>query len=188
MKRILFFGLVVASHVFALAPKWLAFGADLTYQDPNFKCTSKASYSTCTPHLALFIEEGKVVRAALTQGSLPMPLDTTYFTDEELQGIELFTDPHGVVWLKKLPLSERLVARLYFIIGWVHCRTPKVIVTAEGGPFVYEFDTQGLGEDELLSRSQKLLFHGINKVNTPYEGSMLLVQRRRIEDTVPGVD
>ncbi len=107
-----------------------------------------------------------------------LPNFETTLLKEELNGMGLYEDKKGTVWLKKLTLNPRL-------LNWIlwHAKTrdswcvpSQPLKTIGPVPHVFEFDTEGLGEIYFKSFARKQRFQGHLSNSRIYEVTLGLMQ------------
>jgi len=101
-------------------------------------------------------------------------------TPQEVAGIRLHRDPKGRLWLKELPLTERLVKWVLYYGShtYSYCSLPQWPRTMVPTFVPYQFDTEGVDAGILISDSQKVTFAGIRDDGAPFQATMRLTQRQ----------
>ena len=127
-------------------------------------------------------------RAEVVQGKIQKALiiksKTLALSTSELEGIELYKDPHERLWFKRLSLNRRLVSWLVDAearenIGYP-CGPKTPIKTMTPEPLQFDFETEimgvPLGAGVYTSRSNEITFKGRTLDYTNYEIKLRLIQ------------
>jgi len=168
-------------------PVWSAASSSYIETEEGLRCSFGAFFSFRAEVL-----DGKIQRALLWADGkiLPpkaVPSVTFPFLSAEINGIELYQDPHNRLWLKRLVLSRRLtvwliqqnVARNNSAIG-NRCGPERPVKTLSPEPLVFNFETEimgvPLGAGVYKSQSNVVSFKGRTIDFVEYEIRWGLIQ------------
>ena len=180
MGRYLFiFGLTGSSLLLATQVVWVQFQLNHTYSDSTTNCESARMGSPF--YFAMEIENGKATRAAFNSNMRPRGEDSrTVLTHDELKEIEFFLDSQGRYWVKRLPLTSRLIRWILFVTPqWgvpQFCVLPQPLKTTSPGSVLFEFGPEDLEEFQ-FAHSRKISLSGARLDGGAFRAKMQLVQR-----------
>ena len=168
-------------------PLWSMNSSSYIETEEGLSCSFRPSFSFRAEVL-----DGKIQRALLWADGriLPpkaVPSVTFPFLTTEINGIELYQDPHNRLWLKRLVLSRRLtvwliqqsVAHNNSAIG-NRCGPERPVKTLSPEPLVFNFETEimgvPLGAGVYKSQSNVVSFKGRTIDFVEYEIRWGLIQ------------
>ncbi len=152
------------------------------YKDISKSCsTFPSSVVVGQMYLTAEVEGDTVQSAALKDNLIEVITDRIYFTREELNGIEIFRNKKGQLWLKALPMSVRL-------LNWVftnadsgstnECKLPQPLLTLGPVPYTFDFDIEGLWESLSFSDSRTGKFEGQRQDGATYAATLRFIQHQ----------
>jgi hypothetical protein len=157
---------------------WIRLTSYLNYSDGTKTCSWGGLGIDI--HLLLHLKEGVLTHAAFYRypGEEWTKLN---LTQEEYAKIAVYSDSYGKLWIDHFSLNSRLASRIIYrtAASWTACMSlgPHSLKTLGPLPFDFRFDTKGLGEEIVVSGSQKIPFHGILNDGRPYKGELQIYQR-----------
>ncbi|MBI4405178.1 MAG: hypothetical protein HY537_13535 [Deltaproteobacteria bacterium] len=176
--RTLFISLLALTCSLASAAEivWLRLASEFLYEDISVHC--KADSFLNETFFSAEVENGVVVKAALSKASYATPSGNIVFNEQEVKTVELYKDSFGRYWLKNLSLTGRLATWSLSHFSIYSCQIPKPLKsTIEPDPIVFTFDTQGLGEDKIVSESNRTSFNGLREDKRPYHAEIVFTQK-----------
>lgn len=175
---ILFFSL----NVIAAENVFITLNGQFFYKDKSFVCETSMLFNKI--YFVAKVENDQVKQASLNKyKNQSLPNSSISFTEEELKGILLYKDYFGRFWLEELRLSQRLAIWSLENLGDFLCSIPKKIKKLDVPFLTFFFDTESLGLEVIVSRSNEEEFSGILSTDETFEVRLVLEETltRRIK-------
>ncbi len=173
--------MMFSTYTYASDIFWVKMDINHSYKDLATHCASIKpgdSFFMAAQH-----EEGKLLKVVLNNFSNEEAFTAIHksleLSPEEVKQIELYQDPKGRYWFKKIPLRGYV---LRWILYWAtessfFCRLPQPLWSISPVPANYEFEMEGIKDGILISYSQKLAFTGQRSDGEAFDATLQLVQR-----------
>ncbi len=158
---------------YASEKTFITLGGQFRYKDKSFSCETSSLFNKV--YFLAEIENDRPIKASLNKyANYSSPSTTLYFNEEELEGVIFYKDFFGKYWLKEIKLSERLAIWTLHNLGDFLCSIPQKIKALNQPFLIFFFDTENLGLEIVVSRSNEEEFKGTLVNDNNFEASLVL--------------
>lgn len=187
LRLILLSAVLMGSLAQAFEIRWLKLDLNIKYSDPTIKCDNLDNMGRPMEdgavYLALEIDGDAVVSAQINNFPKQPPYTLALYkflrlSSKDTDGIELYKDPKGQFWLKKLTLSQGV---LRWVLSYstdlaLHCKVPQPIKSTDPLEATFNFDTEGLGEGFSTSPANWSKVKGTRQDGKAFNAEVQLIQ------------
>lgn len=152
----------------------------LTYKDASHSCSNLATDGLV--YFSAEVDGEKIVRAKFYNFPYEFPFMFIYksidLKEEDTRNIRLYRDAKDRLWLKELPLTAvRISWILYYSMERdIFCKVPTYAKEIAPNPALFHFETEGIDDGILISRSEQIELKGKLIDTTPYAAKVKIVQ------------
>lgn len=151
---------------------WLKIHRNFFYKDLKLACTTVGQEPISSVAFYFLADaQNESIRSAMIRRSPPRLSESIVLSIDELKDIEIFQDKNKKLWLKNLPLSNRLLKAL--LLSQAHdpdlatpCVPRKTELAIEPKEVIYHFDTSHLVEGSNQSKTEMVKFVGSHSEGT----------------------